>query len=65
MLSNCQNLNRLTENLVAKKDGGKRFTEAFNADVTLRMRRELYVCSLAQGYTLFWQITPFVLIVAP
>jgi len=65
MLSNCQNLNWLTGNPVAKKDGGKRFTAAFNADVILRIRRELYVCSLAQGYTVFWQITPFVLIVAP
>jgi len=65
MLSDCQNLNRLTGNSVAEKDGGKKFTAASNADVILRMHRELYVCSLAQGHTLFWQITPFVLIVAP
>ena len=31
------------EIVVAEKDGGKRFTAAFNADVILRMRRELYV----------------------
>ena len=43
MLSNCQNLNWLTGNPVAKKDGGKRFTAAFNADVILRMCSELAV----------------------
>jgi len=66
MLSDCQNLNQLTGNRGRRERyGGKRFTATFNADVILRMRTELYVCSLAQGRTLFWQITPFVLIVPP
>jgi len=33
--------------VVAENDGGKRFTATFNADVILRMRREL--CDFSTG----------------
>jgi len=40
MLSDCQNLNRLT-GYRGRRDHGKRFTATFRAGVILRMRREL------------------------
>jgi len=49
--------------VVAEKDGGKTFTATFRAGVILPMRRELH--GLTQNHTLFWWITPFVLIIAP
>ena len=60
MLSDCQNLNRLRDIVVADKDEGKTFTAMFRAGVILRMRRELQPAwSLTQGHTLICQITPF------
>jgi len=41
MLSDFQNLKQLTGIVIAMNDGGKSFTATFNADVILRMRREL------------------------
>jgi len=41
MLSDFQNLNRLTGYRGAEKDDGKIFTATFRAGVILRMRKEL------------------------
>jgi len=45
-------------------NGGKRFTATFQAAMILCMRQRA-VWSWTQGHTLFWRITPFVLIIAP